>query len=163
MKRLLLSGLVALIATFLVLVQAVPAALHTQRLTQSSTLFLPLIEGGRGTPGPPPIQDVRIDELLWDTADEQVIVTNYGRGVQVMTGWSIHSVVGDQWFYFPAGYRLSRGATVYVHSGPDAYSTPPAHLLWATQYIWNNLGDEAILYDGNGNAVDSICYGEGCP
>jgi len=28
-----------------------------------------------------------------------------------------------------------------------------------TGYVWNNKGDEAILYDQNGNVVDTYKYG----
>jgi len=75
-----------------------------------------------------------------------------------MMGWRIHSVVGDQWYDFPADYTLAAGASVYVHSGPDAYSTPPIHLLWGHAYIWSNSGDQAVLYDDLGQVVDSYSY-----
>ena len=36
-----------------------------------------------------------------------------------------------------------------------------AKILWLmeTGYVWNNKGDEAILYDQNGNVVDTYKYG----
>jgi hypothetical protein len=75
-----------------------------------------------------------------------------------MTNWRIHSVVGDQWFYFPSGYTLNAGATVYVHSGPDAFDSPPTDLLWGYAYIWNNDGDEAVLYNDVGQEIDRYGY-----
>lgn len=36
---------------------------------------------------------------------------------------------GNQTFEFPPGYVLAAGGSVQVHSGPDAYSAPPDHLL----------------------------------
>jgi hypothetical protein len=39
--------------------------------------------------------------LACEGSDERVAITNYGGQAQVMTGWKINSVVGDQWYYFP--------------------------------------------------------------
>jgi hypothetical protein len=75
-----------------------------------------------------------------------------------MTNWQIQSVVGDQWYTFPSGYTLGAGASVYVHTGPDGYSSPPTHLLWGNAYIWNNDGDQAVLYNAAGQPVDSYSY-----
>ena len=164
MKRFMCLGLIALAVTALTLQAGVHSSSRADLLVDlsPSQMFLPLVIGGRGT-APPPEPDVRIDDLIWDTSDEQLILTNHGAGAQDMTGWQIHSVVGDQWYLFPSGYELAPDATAYIHSGPDAYSAPPTHLLWATLYIWNNFGDEAIVYDQNGLEVDSYCYGDGCP
>jgi len=126
-------------------VQATPAAL------------LPVMMRGYGP------ADVRITTLRYDATDEYVELMNAGLAEQVMTGWKIHSVVGDQWFVFPDGYVLAGGARVRVHSGPDAVDDPPGDLLWATAYYWRNEGDEAVVYDELGGVVDRVCYGEGCP
>jgi len=75
-----------------------------------------------------------------------------------MTNWQIHSVVGDQWYTFPSGYTFGVGASVYVHSGAGAYSSPPTHLSWAKAYYWNNDGDRAVLNDAAGQPVDSYSY-----
>lgn len=75
-----------------------------------------------------------------------------------MTGWQIHSVTGNQWYDFPSGYSLQAGHWVRVHSGPDAKDEPPSHLKWSGAYLWNNEGDEAVLYDDQGTEVDSWAY-----
>jgi len=107
--------------------------------------------------------NLQIASLIYDGRDERIAITNYGAQAQSITGWKIHSVVGDQWYYFPSGYTLAAGATVRVHSGPDASSNPPGDLLWTTAYIWNNDGDKAVLYNSAGQQVDSYCYKTGCP
>jgi hypothetical protein len=75
-----------------------------------------------------------------------------------MTGWEVHSVVGDQWYTFPNDYTLGSFTSVHIHSGPDAYQNPIVHLLWGYSYIWNNDGDEAILYNSFGQVIDSYAY-----
>ncbi len=111
------------------------------------------------TPGRPRLV---IREIQYQGRDEYIRIDNVGTGAQTMTGWKIHSVVGNQWYTFPAGYVLRAGKSVYVHSGPDAKDNPPTHLFWTNNYIWNNSGDKAILYRGS-TPVDSYCYGGGCP
>jgi hypothetical protein len=106
---------------------------------------------------------LEIAYLVYDGRDERIAITNNGGQAQVMTGWKIHSVEGSQWYYFPSGYTLAAGATVRVHSGPDAIDNPPSDLRWTTAYIWNNDGDKAVLYNSAGQAVDSYCYKAGCP
>ena len=70
-----------------------------------------------------------------------------------MSGWSILSVVGPQTFPFPS-YTLDPGASVTVHSGPDAPASGGTNLRWTTGYIWNNDGDEAQLKNSAGRIVD---------
>lgn len=111
----------------------------------------------------PPQSDLVIGYLNYDSSNEYVRIANVGTAAQVMTGWSILSVVGSQRYHFPAGYMLAAGENVYVHSGQDASNSPPLHLFWTTAYIWNNAGDKAELYDANGNLVDDRCYKDGCP
>jgi hypothetical protein len=110
-----------------------------------------------------PKADLSIKTLQHETRDEYVEVTNTGSAEQAMAGWRIHSVVGDQWFAFPGDMILGVGATVRVHSGPDAFESRPTDLLWQTSHVWLNEGDKAVLLDEGGRAVDEVCYGTGCP
>jgi competence protein ComEC len=87
-------------------------------------------------------------------SDEFVEISNLGASGQLMTGWRLHSVVGNQWYYFPFGYTLPAGQAVRVHSGPQALYSLPYELRWTTDYIWNNEGDEARLYDAQNEMVD---------
>ena len=102
--------------------------------------------------------DLRISHIQYSGKDEYVKVSNCGPSSQLMTGWKIHSVVGDQWYTFPYGYTLAAATDVCVHSGPEATDNPPAHLKWTTRYIWNNSGDEARLYDAQGGLRDTRAY-----
>lgn len=113
------------------------------------------------TPTPTPVprrSDVRFSWLKGSGTDEYVEVSNYGTAGQDMSGWRIVSVVGNQTYWFPRGYILGAGAYVRVHSGPDAYGDPPSDLEWTTGYVWNNGGDEAALYDDEGNVIDRRSY-----
>jgi len=112
---------------------------------------------------PPPQADLYIEALQYETTDEYVQITNRGNASQDMTGWRIFSVVGGQSYDFPAAYTLAAGASVRVHSGPDAFDNPPTDLLWGLAHIWQNEGDKAILYDDSDTEVDSFCYLNGCP
>ena len=112
---------------------------------------------------PEPVARLSIKTLQHETRNEYVEIANEGTAGQTMTGWRIHSEIGPQWFDFPAGFVLAAGATVRVHSGPDAFEAPPSDLLWQTSYVWLNEGDKAVLYDDGGQIVDQRCYGTGCP
>jgi hypothetical protein len=102
--------------------------------------------------------------LSYSGSDEYVRAQNLGPGAQLMSGWRLVSVVGDQEYFFPDGYILGAGSTVNVHSGPGAPAdNPPGDLRWTLSYIWNNAGDKAELRDGAGTLVDSWCYDAGCP
>ena len=103
--------------------------------------------------------DLRIIELQFSSADEFVRIGNDGVAPQDMSGWRLHSVVGNQWYSFPAGYSLAPGAQVRVHSGQGALDAPPQDLLWTRAYMWNNDGDEAELMDDSSQVVDRWSYG----
>jgi len=116
--------------------------------------------GGGPAPTPAPAALLRLSELRYRDADEYVKIVNLGTAPQDMTGWKLKSEVGDQTFSFPAGYTLSPGASVYVHSGLRATNSPPMHLLWTRLYVWRNNGDSAILVGNTGAEVHRIAYGD---
>jgi len=109
------------------------------------------------TPTATPYARVEIGCLQYSGGLEYICIRNSGNLDQRLTGWKIQSVVGDQWYTFPNGYLLVRGTTTYVSSGPFSIWMPPA-LRWTTNYIWDDRGDEARLYDPQGNIVDSLSY-----
>lgn len=141
--------------------------------TETVGVFLPYV-GRNEEPEPtqePEVSDLKISWINPRGTDEDVIIDNNGAAPQDMTGWRLHSVIGNQWYDFPAGEILWSGA--YVHSGPDADCgglvpwsvrlVPRSCLVWTTEYIWDDAGDKAVLYDAAGQVVDEFCYGTGCP
>ena len=82
-----------------------------------------------------------------------VRVDNVGGAAAQLSGWRIVSVVGPQTFNFPS-YSLAAGASVFVHSGPDAPPTGGNVMRWTTAYVWNNDGDTAELRNPGGSLVD---------
>lgn len=135
-----------------------PSATLTTSMTptRSATLTPSLTPAPSATPTgtlPPPAQLV-IGTLQCETRDEYVRVANVGGTAAQLSGWRILSVVGSQAYTF-SSYTLAPGASVYVHSGPDAPPSSGSHLRWTTAYIWNNEGDEAELRTPSGGLVDS--------
>jgi len=128
----------------------------------ATTLVFPLLlKSWDASPAVTPTPDPRgivIVSLAFDQRDEVLTLRNDGLKDQDMTGWMVLSVTGNQRFRFPDGYVLVRGATVRIHSGPDAVEAPPDDLLWSASYIWNNAGDTAVLLDADEDEVDRLGY-----
>lgn len=127
----------------------------------SAPTYTPKATEQPNTPPPPPTAtptllppaSISISTLQCDGRDEFVRVVNYGGSPVNMQGWQIFSVVGSQTFTFPS-YTLEPGATVTVHSGPDAPPTGGSDIRWTTTYIWNSSdGDRAELKDQAGTVV----------
>ena len=129
-----------------------PTATRTVTATRTAT------RTATATPTATSGSNLQITALQYSGSDEYVEITNYGPGSQMMTNWQIPSVVGDQWYTFPSGYTLAEGTYVRVHSGASAIDNPPTHLKWTGSYIWNNDGDEARLYNSQGQMVDNWAY-----
>jgi hypothetical protein len=148
-----------------ILILAIPRPpLHATVPAQPSVTpaaYVPYVS--RNAEGVLPFTSLKITELHYETTDEYVEITNHGNAPQAMAGWRIFSVVGAQWYDFPDDYTLAARSAVRVHSGPDAFGNPPTDLLWVTAHMWNNEGDEAVLYNAANEAVDSVCYGNACP
>ena len=130
---------------------------------QATTTCIPLVLKSptvwpSPTPLPEPGNAVRIAALTYSGRDEFVRIQNDGPSDETMTGWRLHSVTGNQWFWFPTGYVLKAGASVCVHSGPGALDLPPDHLRWTGAYVWNNAGDEAELINDDDEVVDQRAY-----
>lgn len=94
---------------------------------------------------PAPSNQVNV-ALTVDLAKEEARVTNMGDQQLDLSAWKLVSTVGAQEFKFPAGTVLAAGASVTVTSGRNARSGP-GFLLWTKNFIWNNSGDPAELYD----------------
>ena len=139
-----------------------PTSTPTSTPTRTPTATATLTPSATATQVSPP-GDLRIVALDYSARDEEVAIQNFSGAAQNMTGWRLVSVVGTQTYYFPGGYVLGAGATVRVHTGPDAWGNGASDLLWSTAYIWNNEGDKAELRNAAGVVVSSRCYLDGCP
>jgi len=114
------------------------------------------------------VADLQIRDIHFSGRDEYIRIENRGTAPQTMTGWTIQSHDGDdcrpldnQIYTFPTGYTLQPGASVRVHSGPNAQHNPPADLRWTGSYIWHNDRDQGDLRNSAGQLIDSYGYG-GC-
>ena len=93
-----------------------------------------------------------------DRNGEQVGVRNEGQGAVDLGGWVLRDE-STQWrFVFPPGFTIPPQAGVVIHSGCGEDSEED--LFWcATDPVWNNGGDTALLLDAGGNVVDRWTYG----
>ncbi len=102
---------------------------------------------------PPLIPDPWVAITDIDLQGEVVTIKNDSGWTVDMSGWYLVSVTGNQTYYFPDGFSLSPGGTVYVTSGKGAVDQYPTHLKWTGSYIWNNEGDPGKLYNSSGQLV----------
>ncbi len=88
--------------------------------------------------------------------DEYFALENTGETAADLTGWRVSNERGVE-YVFPSGFRLDPGGIVYIHTGTGEDTT--AALYWgASQPVWDNRSDIAILYDARGNIVDIYAY-----
>jgi len=90
-----------------------------------------------------------------DLIKETVTIRNNSVKNFDLTGWYLRSKTAKEPYQFPDGYTLKAGSTAYIHSGPMATESLPAHLFWSKDYMWNNDEDQANLYDSTANIVYS--------
>ncbi len=92
--------------------------------------------------------DIEISSV--DFKKEIVHITNNTSEDINMTGWKLVSVKGSQEFYFPNGFILKSNTSITIASGKAK-----GDLKWSdkTEYIWNNDGDMAELYDNKGKLI----------
>ena len=141
--------------------------------TGTVTLFLPYIERNEEQEPPPAPEppDVAVRVINEATTEERVVLDNNSSEAPDLTGWRLHSVVGNQWFDFPAGDVLYQQLDVLSGPAADCGGLTPGSVqwvvghcyVWSTDYIWDDAGDKAVLYDAFGQVVDDYCYGAGCP
>lgn len=129
------------------------------------------------TPRPPAITGkVVITEILWkqdvtnypDYLDEYVEIENQDQVSIQMKDWLLtDNDISDpnHWFTFPE-HIIAPGETcrIFTHQ-PAGSNTYPCQFTFdhpaphvAGQYIWNNTGDTAYLYDSNGLEIDRCSY-----
>jgi PKD repeat protein len=91
--------------------------------------------------------------------DEYFALQNTGEDSVDLSGWTVENERGLT-FPFPVGFSLAPDATVYVHSGAGTDSE--GTLYWnASEPVWNNNTDIAILRDSAGDIIDVYGYA-GC-
>lgn len=88
-----------------------------------------------------------------DLIEEVVTIKNNGSMKVNLTGWKLVSETGSQTYIFPDGFVLKAGAKVNIRSGPKAFNKPLLDLKWSDKHIWNNEGDQGLLYDDSGNLI----------
>jgi len=100
-------------------------------------------------------KDVTIQTL--DLVADYVTIMNRGSSDVDLSGWILRSVTGSQYFKFPSGSVLAKGACASIWSGKesDKKHHPPGSYHWTKRFIWNNNGDSAALYNSHGELVDT--------
>ena len=107
---------------------------------------------------------LKIEAVHNDGLQESVTIINRGTVTQPMAGWVLASLRGQVFYPFPDDFMLHPDMIVVVHSGEQEPKkthttlTFCVDLLWATDQVWNNHGDTAILFDANGLEIDRHSY-----
>jgi hypothetical protein len=122
----------------------------------------------------PPPYKVVIEEILFWTDDEVVIIRNKDTKEINLSGWRLVTHHDDRAsFTFPDGCILLPGAAIKIHSGPESsihskflakeeVCRPNGDLLWTLHHIWcDQNGDTAYLFDSEGRKIDEYKYGGG--
>ncbi len=92
-------------------------------------------------------------------ADEYVEVTNPSNSPANISGWKITSAGGrKQVFTFPEGTILESGKSFRVYTN-QVHPETGGFSFGSKTAIWNDQGDEAKLFDAEGNNVSTIAYG----
>ena len=90
-----------------------------------------------------------------DTAnlnDEYFTLQNKGDGIIDLSGWTVENERGVA-FRIPNGVRLAPNAVITIHSGSGLDTT--GILYWnASEPMWNNTTDLAVLRDAEGMIID---------
>jgi endonuclease YncB( thermonuclease family) len=88
--------------------------------------------------------------------DEYIVFTNPGNDSLDLMGWTLHDEV-DHEYTFPAGFTLSAGESITIHTGSGINSE--TDLYWdASSPVWNNTGDTVTVEDASGNTIVTRDY-----
>jgi len=91
--------------------------------------------------------------------DEYFALQNTGEETVDLSGWTVENDRGAT-YQIPQGIMLSPNAVLYIHSGEG--SNTSSILYWqASEPVWSNNKDIAVLRNAEGNIVDVYGYG-GC-
>ncbi len=88
--------------------------------------------------------------------DEYFTLENTGDQTMDLSDWTVENERGTT-FVIPSGVTLSPGAVLYIHSGSGVDS--PGILYWgASEPVWKNTSDLAVLRDKDGAIIDVYPY-----
>jgi len=91
--------------------------------------------------------------------DEYFALQNTGEETVDLSGWTVENERGVT-YQVPQGITLSPNAVLYIHSGNGSNSS--SILYWqASEPVWSNNKDIAVLRNAEGRIVDVYGYG-GC-
>jgi Lamin Tail Domain len=93
---------------------------------------------------------------------EYVRLTNKTKGTIDLRSWTIRDA-GGHVYQISGTHLLGAGKTLYLHTGKGTNGHPDsAHVYWGrTGYVWNNVGDTAILRSSTNRTIDSCKWGAG--
>ncbi|WP_339381609.1 lamin tail domain-containing protein [Brasilonema bromeliae] len=91
-------------------------------------------------------------------SDEYVEITNQKPAIIDLSGWRLNSEDGRQNFYFPKGTLLTPGKSLRVYTN-EIHPETGGFSFGIKRAVWNNKGSVGLLYDAQGNLVDSFSYG----
>jgi len=101
---------------------------------------------------------IKIDAVYNNGLREYVAIVNQGTVAQPLSGWALVALRGNRFYFFPDDLILIPGMKVFIHSGQEAVSKPPAHLFWTDEQMWSNRNDVALLFDHGGIEIDRCAY-----
>ena len=86
--------------------------------------------------------------------DEFIELFNKGPAILDISGWTLEAGSPDQRLVFPAGSLIQPLSMIRIYTAQRG-----SYYFGSERPIWNNRGDEALLYDHNMELVSSWCYG----
>ncbi len=114
------------------------------------------------TTGTPQVEITHIcykGEVKKTQSDEYVEIVNKGTTTADVAGWKISSGLSKrQAFIFPAGTKLEAGKSFRVYTN-EVHPETGGFTFGSSTGIWNDKGDEAKLFDAQGNQVATLAYG----
>ncbi|MBW4624091.1 MAG: lamin tail domain-containing protein [Brasilonema octagenarum HA4186-MV1] len=105
------------------------------------------------------IKDIFYKGVVKQTeSDEYVEITNQGLAKVDLSAWRLNSDDGRQNFYFPKETLLTPGKSLRVYTN-EIHPQTGGFSFGIKRAVWNNKGSVGLLYDAQGNLVDSFSYG----
>jgi competence protein ComEC len=98
---------------------------------------------------PPDEHSIKVSDL--NLEGEWVNITNNGTAPIPLTGWELTDNGALHVLVFPP-FMLNGDSTVTVYSHRTGTNSAN-ELYWTGSYVWNNEGDTAYLYDGEGTLI----------